>query len=804
MAISGAQIRSVLASVGTVGGQVTTFDSLAGGANDALKRLQAANGKPLTVAQCAAFLATLAQESGYFRTTTEYGSGQTYAPYVGRTFEQLTWRANYAAFGAWAKQMGVVTDANVFVNNPAALSGLSYSWLGGVWYWIARRSSWGEYNSMLDVAATGSILLVSRAVNAGNPNSSITPYGMAERTAMFNAFKALGTSILPGTSAPAPSKPSAQNAPAGTIPGTAAQVVTEANRLWNQYKGKLYCYNWPGLKELGRTSEYWCADFVRLAIRRATGYDWAKNTWGSQGPAYCPALVAGGVRDPHVSEVSYRNAKPGDVVFFFRGSLAYHVGIVEFGPSAAGHDMRTIEGNTSTPGMSSSMSAGGTVAKKVRDDRVYAMRIFRPTYWVATAGAQDDTTPATPVVDAPEIVQVAEAERPDVNSFDAPDEALLRTNPIDELNVSRGFWAAVGSSAKRVSRASLWYDGRPVDGYDDLPLDVNQSKVTVGADSGSAVRRRASLTFVPRRYGPMSGLRDALEYPGTEIRVDTGFDLGGVPEMVPVFQSSGAFTVDTDGQTGAIKVDAPDRMEMVASDGIAEPVWSNPACSIVQGIQWFIRESDPSARLVDLTGNTELLPDLFWDAGATSRVDAVTSLAAAIGAEIFKSPAAGVYVLRPMVAPGAGPSRWTVKAGRDLVTHSRHVDKARIYNRCQVESERADTPVARGIWADTNPDSVTRFAGPMGRRTLHLKTSLLSERDDLEAYAQTVIARLMGGRVDVDWSMLVNPLMEAGDAITVLTPDHTYACILDSFEIPLGSQRAIAAKARSLTLPGVN
>ena len=51
--------------------------------------------------------------------------------------------------------------------------------------------------------------------------------------------------------------------------------------------------------------------------------------------------------------------------------------------------------------------------------------------------------------------------------------------------------------------------------------------------------------------------------------------------------------------------------------------------------------------------------------------------------------------------------------------------------------------------------------------------------------------------------MLVNPLMEVGDTIRVVTPQYTYECAIDSFEIPLGSQPAVSAKARSLSLPGV-
>ena len=136
---------------------VASAEQLAAGANDAMRRVGCK-----TVTECALFMATLAQESAYFRTATEYGSGQRYAPYIGRGFEQVTWRANYAAYGAWAKSKGLVSDANLFVNQPTRLADSAHWWMTGVWYWTIPRS-WGQYTSLIDAARkTGSIWTVSR------------------------------------------------------------------------------------------------------------------------------------------------------------------------------------------------------------------------------------------------------------------------------------------------------------------------------------------------------------------------------------------------------------------------------------------------------------------------------------------------------------------------------------------------------------------------------------------------------------------------------------------------------------------
>lgn len=796
MALSGAQLGSVLSKVGARGGQVASLDQLAAGANDALGRLKRAGGGKLNVDQAAAFLATCTMEGAYLRTTTEYGSGQRYEPYVGRTFEQLTWRENYAAFGRWCRSLGLVTDPDIFVKNPPALSSLTWAWLGGVYYWTAPRS-WGAYGStLLEVAENGNILAVSRAVNAGTPSWTGTPGGMDVRRALFEAFRALGSSILPGTSGGSTTTPSRPSTPAGAIPGTAAMVLKAANALWNQYKGKLYTYGWPGLRTLGDrpSSEYWCADFVRLAIRQGSGYDWKNYTAGKSGPAYCPALVSGMVRDPYWTEVKYAQAKPGDVVFFFRGSLSYHVGLVEVSPTAGGHDMRTIEGNTSTPGMSTSMSAGGTLAKKTRDDRYYTMRIFRPTYWAETQVKDDAGNDTT---DTPDTDVITVEERPSATSAGYIEPPTMQVNPIDQLQPSEAFWAASRESSARVNRASLWLDGAEV--IADLPVDYSQSKISV--DGSQPVRRKASLKLILDEYDGRSGdLEQALCQPGMKLRIESGFGYGG-GEMVPVFEG---MWDDPHFDRGTVSIDSPDCMARIALAGFPTTVCSSTDMTYVDHIRFFVSEIDDGAAVIDLTGNVEKVPYVIWDAGPQARINAVMSMAAAIGAELFKSPAAGYYVLRPIVSPREQVGRWVVDEGDALVSLSKSVKWSSVRNGMIVTCDRNDAPRMVGEWRDTDPDSPTRWDGPFGRRPGFLSTSLLPpDRDVLEDAAESLAQRLIGGRIDVEWVQLINLLQEAGDPIDVSARGRTYSAVLDSFEIPLGSQRVTPGKARSLNIEGL-
>lgn len=187
MSITETHIRKALQAVpGALGGQMKSLSELAEGANSAL--LQAPAG--LTVKGAAAFLATMAQESAWFRTTEEYDKTQPYAPYIGRTFEQITWENNYLLFGLWCKAKGLLADPEQFVKNPKSLADYKWAWLGGVWYF--------EHAKLWDEANSGNFLGVQKGVNLGDTKSPHTPAGWATRKAAYEAFLSIGDDLMPG------------------------------------------------------------------------------------------------------------------------------------------------------------------------------------------------------------------------------------------------------------------------------------------------------------------------------------------------------------------------------------------------------------------------------------------------------------------------------------------------------------------------------------------------------------------------------------------------------------------------------
>lgn len=143
----------------------------------------------LALAECtnpqriAMFLAQCGHESDGFNTTEEYAKNGRYAPYIGRTWIQITWQANYAAFGRWATDQGLIANPDYFVQDPAELADLKWAGIGAAWYWTVARPT---INSLCD---QGDIVGVTQLINGGQN-------GITDRRNRYQQAIALGDRLL--------------------------------------------------------------------------------------------------------------------------------------------------------------------------------------------------------------------------------------------------------------------------------------------------------------------------------------------------------------------------------------------------------------------------------------------------------------------------------------------------------------------------------------------------------------------------------------------------------------------------------
>jgi predicted chitinase len=144
-------------------------------------------GEITTQKRAAMFLAQVGHESASLRFTEEI-SPKPHAkcrPYIGRTFMQITWKTNYAAFGRWCVSKNLLTDRDHFVDNPTELADDKWAWLGAVWYWTVARSTLNHVSDQSDVREA------TRLINGKKL------HGLQERQDCYERCISLGDAILP-------------------------------------------------------------------------------------------------------------------------------------------------------------------------------------------------------------------------------------------------------------------------------------------------------------------------------------------------------------------------------------------------------------------------------------------------------------------------------------------------------------------------------------------------------------------------------------------------------------------------------
>lgn len=188
--VSAAHINAALKAVGAGTGLVIPADQIAKQFNEAI--LLYGKGQFKTANSVAALLSQCMMESAYFRTTEEYDKTGRYAPFIGRTFMQVTWKDNYLKFGQWCFAKDLIPTASWFVDSPARLKDVKWAALGGVWYFTEAL-----FHGKPLTAYSNNIEEVGKAVNLGNPYSAYTPNGQAHRIAAYNAFAKFGTALVP-------------------------------------------------------------------------------------------------------------------------------------------------------------------------------------------------------------------------------------------------------------------------------------------------------------------------------------------------------------------------------------------------------------------------------------------------------------------------------------------------------------------------------------------------------------------------------------------------------------------------------
>jgi len=201
-----------------------------------------------TVERIAMWVAQIGHESGGLYYTEEIASGAAYegradlgntqpgdgVRFKGRSWIQITGRANYTRLSQWAFDKNLVPTPTFFVDNPTELAADRYAGLGAAWYWLVARP---DINALSDAR---NLEAVTQRINGGQN-------GIADRRTRYTRAVGMGDQLL-------------------TLLGGDEDMFTDADRdllkqIAEYRRESLSPLRWPGEGQVNTCAGFaWAAD----------------------------------------------------------------------------------------------------------------------------------------------------------------------------------------------------------------------------------------------------------------------------------------------------------------------------------------------------------------------------------------------------------------------------------------------------------------------------------------------------------------------------------------------------------------
>ncbi|UKD55162.1 DUF5047 domain-containing protein [Amycolatopsis sp. FU40] len=327
----------------------------------------------------------------------------------------------------------------------------------------------------------------------------------------------------------------------------------------------------------------------------------------------------------------------------------------------------------------------------------------------------------------------------------------------------------------------------------------------VNVDSGSQVRRTATLVTDPGLW-PVSP-RELLTPFGSTCALWRGIVIPEQPEpeWIPlgVFYLNKTKRARSSDSRSAATIDLVDPSQWVADDRFAAPTQTAAGATYIAGIKQLIWGTlGQDYPVIDYTGNTDIAP--VMDIEKERWGDGIEKLADAIGAEVFFDQI-GQVIVRPLPTLGDAPV-WYARTGSggNVLTTDEEWDRDNVWNRWVINGERSDGSLpVREIVSDDDENSPTYVGGPFGARTRFYSSPAITSTGQAIAAGRAFLARTTGLACKVDFSIVVNPALTAGDVIELDDAELGRANhIIDKLTIPLTASGALTCSTRSdLLLP---
>lgn len=347
---------------------------------------------------------------------------------------------------------------------------------------------------------------------------------------------------------------------------------------------------------------------------------------------------------------------------------------------------------------------------------------------------------------------------------------------MSNWDVSEEWEAARRTGFTASARAEVWLDG-----HKRGDLQLTGGSVTV--DESAAVRRTLTLPVADIDLDPREAT-DILAPFGTELHIYAGMTFSNTFEEVPV----GVFALETTGRdswTSGLTLTGYDRSGTVAASRFLTP-WNTLADTLViEEIAALILDVLPDVEVFDLTGSDAVTRAATWD---RDRWDAVTNLAAGIGAEVAFDQAGRAFI-RPVPTIADllefGDTPRTVHAfmdDSDLIDYKTVMTQSGVYNAVVASSDQ-NVPVTAIAYQNTGP---LRWRAGFQRPRFY-STPVVTSYDGIAAAAVSILAKSVALSRKIAPEIAPDYSLDVGSLVDITLPnEETVTRIISSIDLTLG------------------
>lgn len=332
---------------------------------------------------------------------------------------------------------------------------------------------------------------------------------------------------------------------------------------------------------------------------------------------------------------------------------------------------------------------------------------------------------------------------------------------------------------------------------DPLELLVNDGSVTI--DRTADQRRSLELTVVTSALYPTSPA-DALNVYGSEVTVSRGIEYAnGAQELLQL----GVFRIETVTRSvpdQTLTITAWDRSSQLVDERFVKPrkFASQLATDL---IQLLVGEVYPDTVFTITTADTTPIPKHHVDRDRWAEIQRVAHV---IGCEAFFD-ADGDFVIQDTPDPTTAVPVWAVDAGpggvliasQDSVTREGAPSIVVAIGET-VSGNNPPVVSANPHGYDDNPLSPTYYLGVFGAVPRFYSSSHIRTQAQANRVADAQLADHLGVTRSISFDSIVNPALDAGDAVIITHPDGSSELhIVDSLTIPLSPGGVMTGQTRA-------